>query len=308
MLKHVKSCKLCQENKAFRQIHKAPMQITTTSTAPFQRLAMDIVGPLPEAGPAKLKYILTLQDDLTKYSLAYPIRSITAEETSECLLHFVSLFGIPKVILTDQGTNFTADLFKKTCDHLKIKQLWSSAYHPQTQGALERSHSTLKEYLKSFVNEDQNNWPRYVYTAILTYNTNVHCTTNYTPYELVFGHKPFIPDSIYDTRSDATYPEYLKMLCHRLKLSRNIATDNIQRSKERSKTYYDNHTRSVKYNLGDLVYLKNHLRLRKALSPLWKGPYKIIKVHNNNTVTLLINRKHVRHHFDQIKPANSNSV
>lgn len=175
---YVKSCKLCQENKALRKISRAPMRITTTSSTPFQRLALDIVGPLPDSGPARLKYILTLQDDLTKYSIAYPTRSTTAEETCECLLHFISLFGIPKAILTDQGTNFTSELFKKTCNFLKIKQLWSSPYHPQTQGALERSHSTLKEYLKSFVNEDQDNWHRYVYTAMLSYNTSVHSTTN----------------------------------------------------------------------------------------------------------------------------------
>lgn len=305
---YVKLCKLCQENKALRKVNRAPMQITTTSTSPFQRLAMDIVGPLPEAGPAKLKYILTLQDDLTKFSLAYPIRSTTAEETSECLLHFISLFGIPKTILTDQGTNFTADLFKKTCEFLKIKQLWSTPYHPQTQGALERSHSTLKEYLKSFVNENQDDWPRYVYTAIMTYNTNTHCTTNYTPYELLFGHKPFLPDSIYDSTSDTTYPEYLRMLNHRLKYSRDKAIDNINQSKENSKKHYDSHTRSPKYHVGDLVYLKNHLRLRKALSPIWKGPYKILQVHDNNTVTLLIDRRHIRHHFDQIKLATTNSV
>lgn len=163
---YVKNCKQCQENKALRKINKAPMQITSTSTTPCQRVSLDIVGPLPEAGTAKLKFILTLQDDLTKFSVAYPIRSTTAEETSECLLHFISMFGLPKIILTDQGTNFTSELFKTTCEFLKIKQLWSTPYHPQTQGALERSHSTLKEYLKSYVNEKQDNWPRYVYTAM----------------------------------------------------------------------------------------------------------------------------------------------
>ncbi|CAK1543112.1 unnamed protein product [Leptosia nina] len=180
---YVKNCIPCQTNKALRKINRAPMQITTTSTTAFERLSLDIVGPLPESGTAKIKYILTLQDDLTKYSVAYPIRSTTAEETSECLIHFISLFGIPKTILTDQGTNFTAEMFKETCKFLKIKQLWSSPYHPQTQGALERSHSTLKEYLKSYICENQNNWPQYVYTAMLAYNTAVHSTTNYTPYD-----------------------------------------------------------------------------------------------------------------------------
>ncbi|KAL0860200.1 hypothetical protein ABMA27_010507 [Loxostege sticticalis] len=163
---YVKACNQCQTNKALRKCNRAPMQITTTSTSPFQRVALDIVGPLPESGTAKLKYIMTLQDDLTKFSVAYPIRTVSAEETTDCLVHFISLFGIPKTILTDQGTNFTAELFKKTCAFLKIKQLWSSPYHPQTQGALERSHSTLKEYLKSYVNNNQDNWPKYLVQPI----------------------------------------------------------------------------------------------------------------------------------------------
>ncbi|KAL0901602.1 hypothetical protein ABMA27_006820 [Loxostege sticticalis] len=163
---YVKACNQCQTNKALRKCNRAPMQITTTSTSPFQRVALDVVGPLPESGTAKLKYIMTLQDDLTKFSVAYPIRTVSAEETSDCLVHFISLFGIPKTILTDQDTNFTADLFKKTCAFLKIKQLWSSPYHPQTQGALERSHSTLKEYLKSYVNNNQDNWPKYLVQPI----------------------------------------------------------------------------------------------------------------------------------------------
>lgn len=303
---YVKNCSLCQTNKALRRVNRAPMIMTSTSTAPFQRVALDIVGPLPEAGTAQLKYILTLQDDLTKYSVAYPIRSVCAEESTDCLVHFISLFGIPQNVLSDQGTNFTADLFKKTCDFLKIKQLWSTPYHPQTQGALERSHSTLKEYLKSFINKNQDNWPRYVYTAMLAYNTTVHSTTNYTPYELVFGHKPFLPNSLYNESPSTTYPDYVKMLQHRLKCSHDKALEHIQKSKTISKQYYDSRTRPVQYKENDLVYLKNHLRLRKALSPLWKGPYKIIKVHDNHTATLLINRRHVRHHFDEMKLAEIN--
>lgn len=300
---YVKNCKLCQSNKALRKINKAPMQITSTSTRPFERIGLDLVGPLPEAGIQHLKYILTLQDDLTKFSIAYPIANATAEDSCECLIHFISLFGIPKFILTDQGTNFTAELFKRTCEFLKIKQIWASPYHPQTQGALERSHSTLKEYLKSFVNENQTNWHKFVYTAMLTYNSTIHTTTQFTPFELIFGHKPYIPDSVFDLRTDITYPEYIKMLHHRLKVSREKAIQNINASKERSKHYYDRHTRSVQYKIGEYVYVKNHVRLKKALSPLWKGPYKIVKIHGNNTLSLLINRRHVKHHFDEVKPA-----
>lgn len=109
---------------------------------------------------------------------------------------------------------------------------------------------------------------------MLAYNTAVHSTTHYSPYELLFGHKPHIPDSVYDDTSNTTYPEYVKMLQHRMKHTRDRALEFIQRSKINSINYYDSHTRPSEYKVGDYVLLKNHLRLRKALSPLWKGPYK----------------------------------
>lgn len=97
---YVKQCKAYQENKALRRTNCVLLQIKSTST-PCDRISLDVVGPLPESGPGKLKYILTVQDDLTKFSSAYPIRSTNAYETSECLLHYISIFGIPKYILTD---------------------------------------------------------------------------------------------------------------------------------------------------------------------------------------------------------------
>lgn len=109
---------------------------------------------------------------------------------------------------------------------------------------------------------------------MLAYNTAVHSTTHYSPYELLFGHKPHIPDSVYDDTSNTTYPEYVKMLQHRMKHTRDRALEFIQRSKINSINYYDSHTRPSENKVGDYVLLKNHLRLRKALSPLWKGPYK----------------------------------
>lgn len=143
---------------------------------------------------------------------------------------------------------------------------------------------------------------------MLAYNSAIHSTTNFSPHELLFGNKPYFPNSIYDSSPDATYPEYVKMLQHRLQYSREKAFENIQKSKESSKGYYDSHTRPVQYRVGDYVYLKNHLRLRKALSPIWKGPYKIIKINGRNTLTIIINRRHVTHHYDEVKLARRSEI
>lgn len=299
----VKDCKLCQVNKPLRASNKAPMIITSTSTKPFERLALDIVGTLPEAGLQKFKYILTLQDDLTKFSCAYPMVTSTTDEVARNLIHFYSLFGFPKMILTDQGTCFTSELFRQLTEILKIKNLFSTPYHPQTNGALERSHATLKEYLRSFVSDNQDDWHCYLATAILSYNTTPHSTTQFTPFELLYGYKPSIPSSVYGANDNITYHEYIRALQYRMKYSRLKAIENMNQSKESSKKYYDSSTQQKTYKTGDLVYLKHHHRLRKALSPIWKGPFKIIKTHGKNNVSLCINRKHVKYHINEIKPA-----
>lgn len=202
---YVKNCKLCQVNKPLRRSNKAPMEITTTSTRPFERLALDIVGTLPESGFQKFRFILTLQDDLTKFSCVYPMVTSTSDEIARNLVHFMSLFGFPKTILTDLGTCFTSELFKQVTDICKIKSLFSTPYHPQTNGARERSHATLKEYLKAFVNENQNDWHCYLATAILSHNTTPHTTTQFSPFKLLYGYKPTIPSSRYETNNNNTY-------------------------------------------------------------------------------------------------------
>ncbi|XP_063895318.1 uncharacterized protein LOC135118122 [Helicoverpa armigera] len=204
---YVKNCKSCQINKPLRQINRAPMIITSTATKPLEKIFLDIVGPLPETYEFKYKFILTIQDDLTKYSQAYPLLTCSADETAKKLVHFISHLGIPKMIITDQGTNFTSEVIKQLTKLFGIKHILASPYHPQTCGALERSHATLKEYLRPFVNENAHTWDLYLNTAMFSYNSNVHSTTNYSPFELLFGFKPHIPKSI-DTLENNTYTDY----------------------------------------------------------------------------------------------------
>jgi len=101
---------------------------------------MDIVGPLTVTTEGH-KYMFTFQDELSKYTIAVPISQQDAETIARIFVEETVLkFGIPQVILTDQGWNFLSDLFTNVCKLLRIKKLKTTAYHPQTNGALERTH------------------------------------------------------------------------------------------------------------------------------------------------------------------------
>ena len=97
------------------------MRITTTPSEAIEILEMDIVGPLPVT-IAGNKYILTLQCNLTKYSDALPISDMTAEMVATALVHdFITRFGCPEAIKTDQGSNFQSSLMQKVAKIFKIK-------------------------------------------------------------------------------------------------------------------------------------------------------------------------------------------
>lgn len=89
-----------------------------------------------------------MQHDLTKYSYAIPVPNHEAKTIANAFLKFITIFGISECILSDNDTDFTSNTVKELNKLFKIKHIFSSPYHPQTNGALERSHLTLKEYLK----------------------------------------------------------------------------------------------------------------------------------------------------------------
>ena len=184
--RYISKCVLCQKNKLSRK-NKVPLVITDTPSKPFEKCALDIVGPLTITTNGN-KYLLTFQDLLTKYSKAIPISNQEANTVSkEFVTKIVLEHGIPEKILTDQGTNFLSEIFKNTCKLLKINKIQTTAYHPESNGALERSHRTLAEYLRHYINEDQTDWDEWIPYAMFTYNTTPHTATGYTPFELVYG-------------------------------------------------------------------------------------------------------------------------
>ena len=86
----------------------------------------------------------------TRFPEAIPLRNIKTKTIVDALIKFFLLFGLPKSIQSDQGSNFMSGIFQQVMHELKIRQFSSSAYHPESQGALEWFHQTLKTMIKTY--------------------------------------------------------------------------------------------------------------------------------------------------------------
>jgi hypothetical protein len=174
MEEYIKKCEICQKNKFTGPYIKAPFQETDTQYQPWDKLYLDIVGPLP-ATVEGYKYILTCQDNLSKYLLAIPMVTQTAEEVSLKFLRYIVLhYGIPNLLVTDQGSQFMSDVFKRLCRLLKIHKLNTTAYRPQSNGALERTHKTVTEYLRCFCKPRIDDWGNWLPFACFVYNNTTY--------------------------------------------------------------------------------------------------------------------------------------
>lgn len=143
----VSKCVQCQKQKHHTNT-KQPMEITTTSNYAFEKIYLDVVGPLPKDDRGNV-YVLTLHCELSKYIEAYPLQSKDTISVARSFVeNFILRYGIPREIATDRATEFISSTMKQVCELLQIKQLTSTAYHHESIGALENSHKTMGAYLQ----------------------------------------------------------------------------------------------------------------------------------------------------------------
>jgi transposase InsO family protein len=148
---------------------------------PFSKIAIDIVGPLSRTKKGN-KYILTVIDEGTRYPEAFPLPSIEAERIAQSLVQLFSRVGVARVILSDQGSNFTSTLLKQLYEMLGIKGITTSPYRPQSNGKCERYNGTLKKVLKKLCITYEKDWDEMLPYALFAYRETPHEETGFSPF------------------------------------------------------------------------------------------------------------------------------
>lgn len=185
MSRFCKSCHTCQlAGKPNQKIPSAPPCAIPIVSDPFECLIVDCVGPLPKAKSGH-QYLLTIMCTATRFPEAVPLRTLKAKVVVKELLKFCTTFGLPKVIQTDQGSNFTSKVFKQALETLGIQHQMSTAYHPESQGALERFHQTLKTMLRQYCVETGKDWVEGLPFLMFAIRESVQESFGFSPAELV---------------------------------------------------------------------------------------------------------------------------
>ena len=296
----LKSCSVCASKKKPNIPHRAPLYPITHFTKPFEMVGVDVLGPLPTTQSGN-KYIVVFSDYLTKWPEAYAVRNADASTISKLLVNeILPRHGAPDVLLSDRGTIFLSTLVLEVCKYLTIRKVNTTAYHPQTDGLVERFNDTLCKMLSIYSNSNQSDWDQNIPIVLFAYRISVQETTTYSPFQLLYNREARLPSSL---DKSSTHPHHIITLDKLWTKARaNIASAAITQ-----KIRYDERYPSTTYKIGDMVRLHwpatqvgQVMKLRKDL---YRGPYKIIEIRDEGNVLIQMEQKQYLTHVNRIKPA-----
>ena len=245
--KYCKTCHTCQMvGKPNQTIPKAQLQPIPAFDEPFSRILIDCVGPLPRTKSGN-EYLLTIMCTSTRFPEAIPLRNIKTKSIVKALIKFFTFVGLPKSVQSDQGSNFMSGIFQQVMHELGIKQYRSSAYHPESQGALERFHQTLRNMIRSYCFDTEKDWDEGIHLLLFAVRESVQESLGFSPFELVFGHSVRGPLKLLKEKflSNDETPlnllQYVSDFRNRLSRACEVARSNLKTSQGKMKARYDNH-------------------------------------------------------------------
>ncbi|KAG2775472.1 hypothetical protein PC129_g18884 [Phytophthora cactorum] len=281
-------------------------------SGPFSLLVVDAIGPLVVT-PRGNKYILVFVDYFTRWVEAFAVASLDTISFVDAMIEgVICRHGVQERLLSDCGSNFTSNLARSLYETLGIKKMFSSAYHPQTQGLVERFNGTLMCMLRMYVSETQTDWDVYLPRVLFAYRTAYHEGLGDTPFFSWYGRDPVLPIdfAFLNTGKDWKSNEvavYRRKVYHSLRDSRRLVERQLIKAQDRHEKRLDKQVR-VTYAEGDAVWVYQFFRARlgerktKKLAFSWHGPYRIvgqvgenayrvtIPSHPNKIVTVNVNR------------------
>jgi len=293
----VRRCSSCQLRKGNKTTYQLQPILTRR---PMEMIHCDLIGPLIVSN--NNKYILVIVDNFSRFVTLRPIPDKTSSSVVQGLLEFIGIFGLPKIIMSDRGTEFRNNMNILLCKALNVQRRFTSSYHPQSNGVSERINSSIHRMLGTYLKE-HNQWSFILPIIMNVLNNCVHPSTGFTPFQLLFAH-----DSRIENLKNDTPPE--GQVKHLVSFSSTMIVEAMQRKLEAVLALSKLQTvKEIPYVKGQLVKVFDIARTHKAnqyqkWTERWKGPMKIIEIRGLNVLVTGPNNREYSIHVSRLAPWN----
>ncbi|GFV17491.1 hypothetical protein TNCV_1272781 [Trichonephila clavipes] len=262
-----------------------PSKKTPVYSQRFEVIAIDLFGPLPQTDTGK-QWIFIVEDCATKWIELFALSQASARQCATTLKEEVFMrHGIPRRIISDNGTQFVSAVLQQICITLNISQNFIPVYSPQSN-PVERKNRDLKPRLAILVGDDHSSWYSKLPVIRFAMNTAVCDTTGHTPAYLLFGRElRTVDDVVQDFKSVVHNDNFVAEITPYLKRFATITEDireRIETKQDQRKMQYDKNRRPVYYSPGDKVWVTLHPissaknKKTSKFMPKRDGPYLIL--------------------------------
>ena len=165
---------------------------------PFRVLMVDGVGPINPPSPEGYTWLLHAEGPFSRFCWVRPTKANDGETVAKFLVEevFLDVCGFPTVLRTDRGPEYTATIVKEICDYFKVRQVFGSSYHPQSQGYIEARHKVINQVLRCYVEKYPQSWAKWARAAQWCMRSTPRADrAGRSPYEIVTGLRPQGPIS-----------------------------------------------------------------------------------------------------------------
>ena len=220
---------------------------------PFDRVGVDAIQ-FPKSYLGN-KYAVVFVDYLTKWPEVFP----TADQTALTIAHLlveqiIPCHGVPVELLSDRGAAFLSNLMKEVCQLMNIHKVYTTAYHPQTDGLVERFNRTLTDMLAKTVDRSGRNWDTQLPYILFAYRTSMQTSTQESPFFLMYGRDPKLPTeaalTVPPQREQVDLDSYKSELVSNLADAWKMAREHVKQAQRRQKTAYDRSAKPPSFRVG----------------------------------------------------------
>jgi len=308
IVRYCKSCDICQRTVAKGRVTKVPLGEMPIIETPFERVVVDLIGEIKPKTDRGHKWILTVIDYATRYPEAVALKDISTETVAEALVEIYSRVGIPKEVLSDQGTQFVSNVMKEVSRLLSVRQLVTSPYHPICNGLVEKFNGTLKAMLKKVSSEKLQEWDRYIAPLLFAYRGVKQESLGFSPFELLYGRSVRGPMEILrelwtkegmEGEIKTTY-EYVVDLRNRIADTCELARTELAKAQAKQKNYYNKKALKRSLKIGGKALVLRADDNNKLLMH-WQGPYIVTAKENENNYRIDMKGKSRLYHINMLK-------
>ena len=309
---YVKQCSNCNKNKKGNRLPRSALEIYHAGY-PMERVHLDILGPINPRSKSGSAYILVMVDQFTKWVELAPLPAQNAELTAGAFLkHFVSTFGCPLEVHTDQGRNFESDLFQAFCKVLEITKTRTTPYHPASNGQVEVFNRTILQMIQAYVSRGVKDWDEHLPLISMALHSMKNRSTGFSANMLMLGRENIQPIDLMlwiPSHTPQDPPTWVANLTSNLSKIHKLAREKIGETQLRQKRDYDLRVFQRSFKRGDIVYLRDsstQIGICSKVRPPWIGPYLVIRA--RPPIYALQGKRRVTFvHHDRIKPCNDSS-